>query len=252
MTSQRAFEAAIKAGDVIAGEDLSNIDWSDLPSGRIRLRDCTLQGTSLTSAALGEAVFEDVTFLQCRFAGADLVNAVFTRCVLFDADARKGCDFADAQLRGAHFTDSNISLCRFAGANLHAVIMERCKASGADFEDASFIRKSGRNSVTAARFIECALDFSNFRHVALDDCEFEGSSLRQADFSQANLTATSFRRADLNAANMDEARMENADLREASVDGLNLTRSRGFAGIKVSQSQLSALVGPFGMRVFPD
>jgi fluoroquinolone resistance protein len=61
-----------------------------------------------------------------------------------------------------------------------------------------------------------------------------------------------FRKAELWAAIIDEADMDGADLRDAVVSGLDLTRSRNHAGIKVSESQLSALVGPLGLRVFPD
>lgn len=249
---QEAFEAAIRASAIIADEDLSAIDWRDLPGGQVRLRNCQLHDVSFAGAELNESVFEDVTFLNCRFTGADLANAKFVRCVLFDSDARKGCDFADAQLRAAHFSECNLSLARFVGANLHAVTLERCKASGADFEEASFVRKSGRNVVSAGRFIDSALDFANFRSVVLEDCDFAGSSLRQVDFSRAGLSKTAFRNADLSAAIIDEADMDGADLRGAIVSGLNLTRVRNFAGIKVNQSQLGALVGPFGLRVFPD
>lgn len=249
---QAAFEDAIRAGEAIVGEDLSGIDWRDLPRGQVKLRNCTLRDGSLTGAELSESLFEDVTFEHCRFGGADLVNAKFVRCGLFDSEARKGCDFADAQLRGAHFIECNLSLARFAGANLHAVTLERCKASGADFEDASFVKKSGRTSTVAGRFIDCALDFCNFRGVVLEDCDFAGSSLRQADFSRTALSRTGFRKADLAAAIIDEADMDGADLRDAGVSGLDLTRARNFAGLKVSQSQLGALVGPFGLRVFPD
>ncbi|MDB5530260.1 MAG: Fluoroquinolone resistance protein [Devosia sp.] len=252
MIRQAAFDDAVRAGEVIEGEDLFEIDWRDLPSGQLRLRNCQLRDGALAGAELNESVFEDVTFLNCKFIKADLVNVKFTRCVLFDSDARKGCDFADAQLRGAHFIECNLSLARFAGANLHGLTLERCKASGADFEDASFVRKSGRNSVAAGRFIDSALDFANFRGVVLEDCDFAGSSLRQVDFSRTSLSKTGFRKADLSAAIVDEADMDGADLRDAVVSGLDLTRARNHAGIKVSESQLSALVGPFGLRVFPD
>ncbi|MDB5587782.1 MAG: Fluoroquinolone resistance protein [Devosia sp.] len=252
MIRQAAFDDAVRAGEIIEGEDLFEIDWRDLPSGQVRLRNCQLRDGALAGAELNESVFEDVTFLNCKFTKADLVNVKFTRCVLFDSDARKGCEFADAQLRGAHFIECNLSLARFAGANLHGLTLERCKASGADFEDASFVRKSGRNSVAAGRFIDSALDFANFRGVVLEDCDFAGSSLRQVDFSRTSLSKTGFRKADLSAAIIDEADMDGADLRDAVVSGLDLTRARNHAGIKVSESQLSALVGPFGLRVFPD
>jgi fluoroquinolone resistance protein len=249
---QATFEDAIRASEIIEGEDLSGIDWRDLPSGQVRLRNCQLRDGALNGAELNESVFEDVSFLNCHFTGTDLVNTKFLRCVLFDGDARKGCDFADAQLRGAHFIDCNLSLARFAGANLHALTLERCKASGVDFEDASFVKKSGRNSVVAGRFIDSALDFANFRGVVLEDCDFAGSSLRQVDFSRTSLSKASFRKADLSAVIIDEADMDGADLRDAAVSGLDLTRARNHGGIKVSTSQLSALVGPFGLRVFPD
>jgi len=249
---QEAFADAIRAGDTIADADLSEIDWEDLPSGRVSLRNCLLRGASLAEAGLGEAQFDGVSFFDCRFAAADLVNARFSQCSFFDGEDRTGCDFADAQLRGASFLECNLSLARFAGANLHGATLDRCKASGADFEDASFARKSGRTVVTAGRLVKCVLDFVNFRNVPLDKVVFEGSSLRQADFSRCDLTAADFRDADLSAAIVSEAQLDDVDLRGASVSGLDLTRARSFGGIKVNESQLSALAGPFGMRVFPD
>lgn len=248
---QAAFEEAVRAGAVIEGEDLFEIDWRDLPSGQVRLRHCQLHDGSLSGAELNESVFEDVSFLNCTFAKADLVNVKFTRCGLFDSEARNGCTFVDAQLRGAQFIECNLSLARFAGANLHGLTLERCKAAGADFEDASFVRKSGRTSVAAARLLDSALDFANFRGVVLEDCDLSGSSLRQADFSRCSLSKAVFRKADLAAAIIDEADLDGADLRDAVVSGLDLTRARNHAGIKVGESQLSALVGPFGLRVFP-
>ena len=129
-------------------------------------------------------MFEGVSFAHCGFAGADLVNAKFAQCVFFDSEDRKGCDFADAQLRGASFAECNLSMCRFAGANLHADNLSAARRRARISRMPALSRKSGRNSVTAGRLIDCALDFANFRNVALDDCDFEGSSLRQADFSR--------------------------------------------------------------------
>lgn len=249
---QAAFEEAIRSGDIVEGQDLSAIDWRELPAERIVVRNCSLSGADLMEAGLDEVQFQDTTFLDCRFRGAELINAKFSQCSFFDADRRTGCDFADVQLRGASFVNCNVSMSRFAGANLHAVFWQGCKASGADFEDASFTRKSGRTSVVAGKFVDCALDYANFARTCLDDCDFTGSSLRQADFKRARLNGTCFQRADLTEAIVDDAQFDKADLRAATLTGFDVTTIKSFAGIKVNQSQLGGLVGPLGIRVFPD
>ncbi|WDR05719.1 pentapeptide repeat-containing protein [Devosia rhodophyticola] len=249
--TQAAFDAAVRAGDFVEGHDLSAIDWRDLPSGDVRVRNCSLVAGDLLQGELNEADFEAVTFVDCRFGGAELTNARFSQCSFFDAERRLGCDFADAQMRGASFIDCNLSMSRFAGANLHAVHWQGCKGAGADFEDASFSRKSGRTVSVAGRFVDCALDYVNFTRVCLDDCVFDGSSLRQADFKRCSMVGASLQRADLIGAVFDQARLDNGDLRGAVLTGFDITGLEGFAGIKLNDSQLGAVVGPLGVRVFP-
>ncbi|WDR03388.1 pentapeptide repeat-containing protein [Devosia algicola] len=251
VVAQETFDAAVRAGDFVEGHDLSAIDWRDLPSGDVRVRNCTLVAGDLLQAELNEAVFEAVSFTDCRFGGADLNNARFAQCSFFDSERRLGCDFADAQMRGASFADCNLSMSRFAGANLHAVHMQGCKASGADFEDASFTRKSGRSVAVFGKFNDCSLDYANFARVCVDDCDFDGSSLRQADFKRCSMVGTSLQRADLTGAILDQARLDNADLRGAVLSGFDVTALEGFAGIKLNESQLGAIVGALGIRVFP-
>lgn len=251
VVSQARVIDAIRAGDPIEG-DLSGIDWGGLPSGPVVVRNATIVRGDFSDAALSEAAFENVTFGLCRFQGADLVNARFSHCSFFDTGTRSGCDFSGAHLRAARFESCNLSTCRFVGTQLHGVMMQACKGQGADFEDASFLRKLGRLSVAGGSFIECALDFSSFRNICLDEVNFEGTSLRDADFSRSSLLGANFQRADLGGARLSGVQLDRADLRGAVLSGFDLTALKSFAGVKVTHAQLSALVGPLGVRVFPD
>lgn len=143
-------------------------------------------------------------------------------------------------------------MCSFENASLHAVSLTTCKAAGATFAAATFSRRIGRQLVAAGQMTGCSLDLASFAGVALDRFDFSGSTLRQADFSDASLVEATFRGADLTGATIANASLAKADLREAVLEGVDLRSAAGFAGIKVSRSQLPALVGPFGIRVFPD
>lgn len=250
MIRQADFEDAIAAGTPIADADLSHLDWSDLPDGRVVLRSCRIVG-SLAEAQLEGARFEHCDFSQASFRAANLAQAKFVQCTFFDVDARKGCEFDSANLVSAVFEQCNLALCRFGRATLYDVTLDRCKAAGASFEDADFSRKSGRQIVAKADLSGTMLDMASFRGVRLDGCALRGCSLRQSDFSRADLVEADFAEASLVEASFNGADMSKADLRGANLSGLNLAQAKSFAGIKVHESQVSALVGPLGIRVFP-
>lgn len=236
----------------IQDRDLGDIDWADLPGGALTFRRCELTGGRLTDAALDGATFDQCSFLRCSFASADLSDAKFQTCVFFDTDARKGCDFFAARLDGARFEGCNLSISSFANASLYGATLHKCKASGADFEGASFARKVARTAIAKGTLTDCMLDMANFSGLVLDGCDFSESSLKQADFSRTGLVEAHLRGCNLSAANVVGARLDKADMREATLDGLDLGSAQSFAGIKVSASTLSALAGPLGIRVFPD
>ncbi|HEY4200102.1 MAG TPA: pentapeptide repeat-containing protein [Devosiaceae bacterium] len=240
-----------KLGEPIEEEDLSEIDWADLPEVKIVVRQCDIRGGRLNDAVLPYALFERCDFTGCRFASADLSHAQFQQCNFFDANLRAGCDFSRAQLLGAQFDYCNLSMSRFIGTDMYGATLNRCKAPGVDFEDAVFVRKVGRQLIGRGALTECQLDMALFRDLELQDCNFESSSLRQADFSRANLSGANLRRADLTEANLRGSVLDKTDLRDATLNGFDLPGLKSYAGLKVSESGLGAVVASLGMRVFP-
>tara|TARA_R100000365_G_scaffold2764_1_gene8623 strand:+ start:559 stop:876 length:318 start_codon:yes stop_codon:yes gene_type:complete len=101
------------------------------------------------------------------------------------------------------------------------------------------------------RFIGTQLDMSSFRQARLEDCVFSECSLRQADLRQTTLSSTDMRGSDLSEANFNGAILDNADLRDATLLGLDVTQLTSFEGLKVSADQLTDIVRPLGIRVFP-
>ena len=74
---QEAFEAALRAGTPVENADLSDIDWTDLPDGRLVVRHSTVRNAIIDDAPLEGAVFEHCTFLRCSFPVSRLSQARF-------------------------------------------------------------------------------------------------------------------------------------------------------------------------------
>lgn len=252
MISQGQLEELILAGQAVENADLSDIDWSNLPNGALVARHCLFRGASFAEAELAGARFENCSFEGARFAGANFTDAVFSASSFFDAEAGAGCDFSRADLEGAVFENCNLAMARFGLTSLFDASFKHCKAAGADFEDARFAKTAGGLvAVSRVQFIGTMLDMANFRHAKLDDCLFSECSLRQADLRQASLASADLRDCDLTEVNLNGAIVDNADLRGATVMGIDITQIASFEGIKVSAEQLSEIVRPLGIRVFP-
>lgn len=250
--SQGQLEELILAGKPVEGADLSAVDWSDLADGALHARHCRFEGASLADARLAGTTFEACTFERARFAGANLTDAVFSGCSFFDAEAGEGCEFSRADLEGATFENCNLAMARFGLASLFDTTFKHCKAAGADFEDARFAKTAGgRVAVSRVQFIATMLDMANFRQAKLDDCLFAECSLRQADLRQVSASSADFRDCDLSEANLNGAILDNADFRGATLMGIDITGLASFEGIKVSAEQLTDIVRPLGIRVFP-
>ena len=249
---QGQLEELILAGQPVKDADLSQIDWTDLPSGALTVRHCRFEGASLADAELAGAKFDGCTFERVRFAGANLTDARFSGCSFFDAEAGEGCDFSRADLEGATFENCNLAMARFGLASLFDTSFKNSKAAGASFEDARFAKTAGgRVAVSRVQFIGTMLDMTNFRQARLDDCMFSQCSLRQADLRQVSASSADFRDSDLSEVNFNGAILDNADLRGAALSGFDVTQMASFAGIKASAEQLTEIVRPLGIRVFP-
>lgn len=252
MISQGQIEELILAGQPVENADLSAIDWTDLPNGVLHARHCRFVAASLADAELAKARFETCTFERTRFSGANLTDATFSGCSFFDPEAREGCEFSRADLEGATFENCNLAMARFGLASLFDTTFKLCKAAGADFEDARFAKTAGgRVAVSRVRFIGTMLDMASFRQARLDDCLFAECSLRQSDLRQISASSADFRDSDLSEANLNGAILDNADLRGATLMGIDITGIASFEGIKVSAEQLTDIVQPLGIRVFP-
>ena len=248
---QAQLEDLIVSGKPVEHADLSQIDWTDLADGALDARHCRFGAANLADAELAGARFSNCTFERCRFAGANLTDAVFTHCNFFDAETRQGCDFGRADLDGATFENCNLTTARFGLAGLFDTTFKYCKAAGADFQDARFAKSAGRVALSRVRFIGTQLDMASFRQARLEDCLFTECSLRQADLRQVVLSSADLRGSDLSEANLNGAILDTADLRDVTLLGIDVTKLASFEGIKVSRSQLTDIVRPLGIRVFP-
>ena len=128
--------------------------------------------------------------------------------------------------------------------------MRECNLTGAKFTKVDFSRALSRKQIeTRASFQACKMDFADLSESNLPGCSLAGSRLREADLSGADLTDADLSDCDLFQAIVDGAKLAGADLGGAEVSGLNLTTLADFAGLKVSDDQMFALLDAMGVTV---
>ena len=185
-----------EAGTTWEGEDLARVDWD---------------WTEL----------EGVTFVDCRFEDASLLELVTRRCVF------ERCKLTGVSLSGSRHEGTAFLSCRFDRAKLFDVLWDACKLTGSQFPGATL------RPMTAT---ECDWSYASLRGVDLSGVDLSGQKLTEAD-----LTDTDLREADLSGADLRHARLQGtllrgADLRGATTDGVNW---RGFdpAGVRLDLAQ---------------
>jgi uncharacterized protein YjbI with pentapeptide repeats len=124
--------------------------------------------------------------------------------------------------------------------NLFGTKFENCKLMGIDF--------SRETKLLNTEFIECILDFANFRALDLRKYKFADCSLVEADFSMCDLRESDFRRANLRLAFFHGAKFGKTDFRDADILGFDL-RMENLAGVIFTPVQFVSLAESLGVVI---
>jgi fluoroquinolone resistance protein len=244
-----ALAQQISAGRPVSSLRISGDRWPELDCQGVSFADCVFERVHFSNPVLGDARFTNCRFVSCRFAHAELAGAHFEGCG-FSGEDGKGCSFAFSDLQRAVFGASDLRLAVFDRTELFAVEMRDCNLTGAKFAKVDFSRALSRKQIEIrASFLACKMDLADLSESKLPGCSLAGSRLREADLSGADLTDADLRDCDLFQAILDGAKLGGADLTGAEVSGLNLTTLAGFAGLRIGDDQMFALLDAMGVAV---
>lgn len=180
------------------------------------VEDVTFKGQS----EIPPGDYDNCTFVNCRLAGADLTERLFTDCTF------KDCDFTNAKLHEAA---------------LKTVAFEGCKLLGLHFDDC-------RDFLFKVSFNGCNLELATFREWKLKGTEFKDSILRETDFTGADLQEASFDDCDLERAIFERTDLRKADFRSARNFRFSPEENR-LKGTRFSVEGLPGLLAEYGIRV---
>ena len=240
----------LEAGARIEGRALSDADWAEAELPDTVFIGCTIEGVGFAATVLEGARFERCKLIRCSFFHADLREAVFEDCQLWDPAAKAGAAFAFSRLEGARFARCDLTHAKFEGSALYDVRFEACNLTGAAFVRSSFARSFGRKvERIAAEFLDCNLGLADLSGARPPGARLARSRLREADLSNADLEHADLTGADLFAAIVDGAKLAGADLRGAEVSGLDLRRLATYKDLKITADQQFRLLDAMGIDV---
>ena len=244
---------------MLAGVDLSGLDFRDAILEKVNLAKANLSQTNLTGAVLAGANLREATCVGAIFAGADLTEAWMTHadCSGADFEGRGSHQGAAAsgqngrrqrgRIRSSSKQTCPMPTCRrpisprqiFVTRCVHRTDFSRANLTDAAFENAwgrhvkavgaTLVKVRGAEALLPeADFRDCMADESVWESAALFGANFSGSSLNGAEFSDAYLADALFAAAELKGARLNEATLRGAHMRRcnllnASLDQADLT-----------------------------
>ncbi len=248
--SREACEELLRQGRPIAGHDLSDVDFVDLPLEGAIFDKCTARGLRFRSTNLDRSVIRECQLIDCVFSGGSLNEALFENCQLSNAERNGGTKFRFCQMPSSKFLHCDLTFSAFNGCNLFDVHMKECRLIGASFSKSSFAKQySKRHIASRATFETCNLEYADLSETTLEKCRFVECRLRYADLKNTDLNNSVMLSCDFTEANLHGTDLSGADLRGSDLTGLNLTQLRSFQGMIVRQDQLYDLVSEIGVIV---
>lgn len=254
-------EAHAKAGGRFDGEDLRDLDLSEISFEggsfkRALLTGANLTRTVFTGADLTKAVLSGADLADAVLTGANLAGALLEKAKLSAArltDARlEGASFSRAEMKGAILSRASGKLASFFEANLEESDFSGANLPSADFQGANLARATcvgarfenamaGRASAPGINLEGASLagfratpgaDFSNanLKKIVAPGSIWEEAILDGADLRESNLCATNFFRTSLERANLSLCDMKKARLNEARLTRADLLKTNLFQG----------------------
>ncbi len=196
----------------------------------------------------GEEI-HDCKFLRCCFDSIDLSETTFVNCIFYDDEMQKGCSFQNAQLKDASFKHCDLTMADFKNIQALGLEIRECKATGADFNGASFMNMITTRSWFCSAFMtKNNFSYANFSKVILEKCElwenrWTGANVRGTNFSGSDLSGGEFTEFDWNDVNITHCDLTNSDLGELNLRKVDLD------GVKIDDWQQSHLLEKLGVIV---
>jgi fluoroquinolone resistance protein len=238
-----AFLSQIHDGAEFSNLVLSDLDLSQTAASAVSFRQCTLVNVDLTDADWENIKCHSSRFVNCRFAYANLENALFENCSFFDPHSSTGCSFMQANLRSAAFKKCDLSGCILEGADVFRISIQDSNAIGVKFFRADF---NG-----SAKLTHNVLRYADLRGANLAKCDVSQNDLVWATLDEADFTQADLMGCDLGGATMRFTKLGGADLRGAVLTAFDV-RSMDLSGAKILESQMRRLLENCELIIFPD
>ncbi|MCA9621988.1 MAG: DUF2169 domain-containing protein [Myxococcales bacterium] len=220
-------QAAVDAGESLAGRDLTGADLSGMSLAGVDLTGAFLEsavlvGADLSAAKLDDAVFARADLTDARLTGASLKGANFGEAILLRTDITGGVEATRAVFAKARLTETKLTGAELTGADMLEAVFDGADLSGA--------KGSG------LFFMDCRLDRVRLTGVELTKCVFFQVSGAGADFSGARLDETAFLDADLPDVVFTGAQLSNFRV----VGKSNMARGK-FLGVAANMSNFRGI-----------
>lgn len=105
--------------------------------------------------------------------------------------------------------------------------------------------------LTKAVFDKCNISFADLSGLVLENCEFLSCKFSEASFIDTDLSHSTMLACDLDRVAWDRAKLGQADFRGSNLSGLDLTVVSDYAGLRISESEQSAVLKQLGIDVSP-
>lgn len=195
----------------LRGQDLSDLDLSNLDFKAARLDAANLFGVNLSKSDMRNVSLAGVVLDRAQLTNTDFTKADLSGSrilipaihLALESHIWNAPSFRQTKLKGA-WLSGNFDGSDFGAANLEDAefgvrsSLERCEFSGANLKRASFHRAR----LTYARFLQADLRGADLRDAQLIWVDFTDADLRDADLRGADLSM-----AILNGAKLDGAKI---------------------------------------------
>ncbi len=242
----------LEEGAVIRGADLSEEDFGERHLADAQFDECTFRDVQLTGPLLQRAEFRNCRFIRCRFASADLRDAIFEHCNFADDGGHIGVQLAFSRLENARFESCEMSFAKFDSCDAYGLELKDSNLRGASIVKVDFTRLFGKKVTrTQATITNCRLQLADLTGISLPDCDLAGTSFREAVLRRADLSNANMMGCDLDNATTTGAMLSRANLRGASLTGMKLDELAAFDGLMISADQQQTLLSELGLDVDP-
>ncbi len=164
--------------------------------------------------------YENCTFKNCIFAGANLSDFSFDECVFIECDL------------------NNVKILNTAFKNVH---FENCKLVGLQFDQCNPF-------LLSFRFINCQLNLASFYQLKLKGTFFKNCILHEVDFTESNLSGSVFGNCDFIGAMFGNTNLEKTDFQTSVNFSIDAEMNR-IQKAKFSTESIAGLLDKYNITI---